>query len=121
MAESFMSNIQSIEMGQLVLDGSNPTNCLMIQTLRNKYCFRLSDTYPMEKQVEIFKQFVTDIKTPTRKPTLEEVIENEKIPTWEPGGGEDVEKPIPAEKHDGAKLFDEAITPPADVEIEVKE
>ena len=108
MAESFMNNIQSIELGQLVLDGSNPSNCLMIQTLRNKYCFRLSESFSMDKQIDIFKQFVIDIKTPKEMPKLEEVMQNEIDSKTE-------------EKHDGANLLDEPITPPADVEIEVKE
>ena len=35
-----MNNISGIEMGSLVIDDVNPTNCIMIQTRRNKYCFR---------------------------------------------------------------------------------
>jgi len=106
MAESFMNNIQSIELGQLVLDGPNPSSCIMIQTLRNKYCFRLSETFPIEKQIEIFKQFVTDIKTPVEMPKLEEVMQNEIDSKKE-------------EKHDGANLLDVPPSAPTDCEITV--
>jgi hypothetical protein len=50
MAENAMNNISGIEMGSLVIDDVNPTNCIMIQTRRNKYCFRLSEAFPIEKQ-----------------------------------------------------------------------
>lgn len=119
-----MDNILSIEMGQMVLDGEQPSNCIMILTKRAKYCFRLSEKYPIDTQVAIFRQFVADVQTPYEEPKVEETaVEEPKAtePTWEPGGGEDVEKPTPVEKHDGAKLFDEPLTPPTDVEITVKE
>ena len=96
-----MDNILSIEMGQMVLDSETPSNCLIILTKRAKYCFRLSETFPVEKQIAIFKQFVTDVQTPEKTP--------------EP------EFKKTEEKHDGAPLFDEPPTfNPTDVEIEIK-
>lgn len=70
MTENVMMNIAGIEMGQMVLDGSTPTNCIMIQTQRNKYCFRLSETFPVEKQYEMFRQFVVDVNTPIPQPEV---------------------------------------------------
>lgn len=72
--ENVMNNIAGIEMGQLVLDCSTPTNCIMIQTQRNKYCFRLSETFPIEKQYEIFRQFVIDVNTPLHTEPTEEIV-----------------------------------------------
>lgn len=95
-----MDNILSIEMGQMVLDSETPSNCLIILTKRAKYCFRLSETFPVEKQIAIFKQFVTDVQTPEQTPEPE-FKETE-------------------EKHDGAKLFDVPPSAPTDVEIEVQ-
>lgn len=113
-----MDNILSIEMGQMVIDGEHPSNCIMILTKRAKYCFRLSESFPIETQISIFRQFVSDIQTPEETPKVEEAPAKE--PTWEPGGGEDVEKPEPVEKHDGKTLFDVPPSAPTDVEITVK-
>ena len=105
MAENAMNNISGIEMGSLVIDDVNPTNCIMIQTRRNKYCFRLSETFPIEKQYDMFRNFVIDVNTPMEQQTAEEA------PAEVP-----VEEPV-QEKHDGAKLFDETIPAPTNVEI----
>ena len=95
-----MENISGIEMGSLVIDDAQPTNCIMIQTRRNKYCFRLSEEFPIEKHYEMFRQFVYDVNTPIQTaPAQEAPVEQ------------------PAEKHDGAKLFDETIPAPTNVEI----
>jgi len=72
--DNIMNNIAGIEMGQLVLDGSTPSNCIMIQTQRNKYCFRLSETFPIEKQYEMFRQFVIDVNTPIQTESEKEDI-----------------------------------------------
>ncbi len=72
MTDNVMMNVTGIEMGQLVLDGSAPTNCIMIQTMRNKYCFRLSETFPVEKQYEMFRQFVVDVNTPLQEPETQD-------------------------------------------------
>lgn len=101
MAENAMNNISGIEMGSLVIDDVNPTNCIMIQTRRNKYCFRLSEAFPIEKQYEMFRSFVMDVNTPIEQPKTQEVP---------------AEQPV-QEKHDGAPLFDETIPAPTDVEI----
>ena len=101
MAENAMNNISGIEMGSLVIDDVNPTNCIMIQTRRNKYCFRLSEAFPIEKQYEMFRSFVMDVNTPIEQPKTQEV------PVQEPT----------KEKHDGAPLFDETIPAPTNVEI----
>lgn len=101
MAENAMNNISGIEMGSLIIDDVNPTNCIMIQTRRNKYCFRLSEAFPIEKQYEMFRSFVMDVNTPIEQPKTEEAP---------------VEQPI-QEKHDGAPLFDETIPAPTNVEI----
>ena len=66
MAENAMNNISGIEMGALVMDDATPTNCIMIQTRRNKYCFRLSESFPAEKQYDMFRQFVIDVNTPVQ-------------------------------------------------------
>lgn len=66
MAENAMNNISGIELGALVIDGTTPTNCIMIQTRRNRYCFRLSETFPVGKQYDMFRQFVIDVNTPVQ-------------------------------------------------------
>ena len=99
MAENAMNNISGIEMGSLIIDDVNPTNCIMIQTRRNKYCFRLSESFPIEKQYDMFRQFVMDVNTPVQ---VEQPV---------------VSEPIKEEKHDGAPLFDETIPAPTNVEI----
>lgn len=76
--DNVMNNIAGIEMGQLVLDGSAPSNCIMIQTQRNKYCFRLSETFPIEKQYDMFRQFVIDVNTPIQTESEKEVDEDVK-------------------------------------------
>lgn len=101
MAENAMNNISGIEMGSLVIDDVTPTNCIMIQTRRNKYCFRLSESFPIEKQYEMFRNFVMDVNTPMEQPRAQEVP---------------AEQPV-QEHHDGAKLFDETIPAPTNVEI----
>ena len=93
MVESAMNNISGIEIGSLVIDDANPTNCIMIQTRRNRYCFRLSETFPVEKQYEMFRQFVVDVNTP-----VETAPAPEEAPTQE---GQ-----VKEEKHDGAPLLD---------------
>lgn len=101
MTNNVMENILSIEMGQMVMDGEGSSNCIMILTKRNKYCFRLSEKFPVENQVAIFRQFIADVQTPEEPPKVQET----PVET------------APAEKHDGAKLFDEPVTQPADIEI----
>lgn len=96
-----MENILSIELGQMVIDGTEPSNCIMIVTKRNRYCFRLSETFPTDKQIGIFQQFIADVNTPIEK-------------------AQPIEQPKTEEKHDGAKLLDEPPAPPTDVEITVK-
>ena len=77
MAEpNIMDNIISIEMGQMFMDDVKPTSCIIIQTKRNRYCFRLSESFPVDRQYKIFKQFVSDINEPVPNPTLTEVMEN---------------------------------------------
>lgn len=100
MAENAMNNISGIEMGSLIIDDVTPTNCIMIQTRRNKYCFRLSESFPIEKQYEMFRSFVMDVNTPIETAPAQEAPAE-----------------TPAEKHDGAKLFDETIPEPTNVEI----
>jgi len=101
MAENAMNNISGIEMGSLIIDSATPTNCIMIQTRRNKYCFRLSESFPAEKQYEMFRNFVVDVNTPMEQPKAQEV---------------QAEQPV-QEHHDGAPLFDETIPAPTNVEI----
>lgn len=108
MAENVMENVTGIEMGSLVIDDSTPTNCIMIQTRRNKYCFRLSETFPVEKQYEMFRQFVVDVNTPIPTASVQE------SPVETPA---EAPAEAPAEKHDGAPLFDKTIEPPTNVEI----
>jgi hypothetical protein len=101
MTNNVMENILSIEMGQMVMDGEGSSNCIMILTKRNKYCFRLSEKFPVENQVAIFRQFIADVQTPDEQPKVQETTE----------------ETAPVEKHDGAKLFDETIPAPTNVEI----
>ena len=108
MAENAMNNISGIEMGSLIIDDVNPTNCIMIQTRRNKYCFRLSEAFPIEKQYDMFRSFVMDVNTPIEQPKpVEEVKESPVTMDSAPA----------KEHHDGAKLFDETIPAPTNVEI----
>ena len=97
MSENAMNNISGIEMGSLVIDDVNPTNCIMIQTRRNKYCFRLSEAFPIEKQYEMFRSFVMDVNTPIEQPKTQE-------------------EPV-QEKHDGSNLLDVPPSAPTNVEI----
>lgn len=123
MTENIMDSILGIELTRLTIDGPEPSDYIMIQTKRRKYAFKLSENAP-ENAYKVFKLFVDDLNNPVPNPTLTKAIENEKnnekIPTWEPGGGEDVEKPIPVEKHDGANLLDVPPRAPSNVEIEVR-
>lgn len=112
MTDNVMDNITGIEMGSLVIDGSTPTNCIMIQTRRNKYCFRLSEEFPIEKHYEMFRQFVYDVNTPVEQPKAEQPKENKT--QWTMDSTQEEPK---KEKHDGAKLFDETIPAPTNVEI----
>lgn len=104
MSNNVMENILSIEMGQMVLDGEGSSNCIMILTKRNRYCFRLSEKFPVENQVAIFRQFIADVQTPDEQPKVQETTE----------------ETAPAEKHDGANLLDVPPSAPTDCEITVK-
>ena len=96
-----MDNILSIELGQMVMDSAEPSTCIMILTKRNRYCFRLSESFGMDKHVAIFQQFIADVNTPV-------------VPA------QPKEQPKTEEKHDGAPLFDVPPSAPTDVNIEVK-
>ena len=75
--ENAMNNITGIELTQLTMDSSKPSNCIVIKTRRNIYCFRLSETFPIEKQYDIFRQFVIDVNTPLKIETKNEDIKEE--------------------------------------------
>jgi len=70
--ENVMNNVTGIELTQLTMDSSKPSNCIIIKTRRNIYCFRLSESFPIEKQYDIFRQFVIDVNTPLEIKTNEE-------------------------------------------------
>ena len=116
--KNILENITSIELGSMTLDGEKPTPVLTIKTKNSNYVFRLSETFDLEKHINIFRAFVMDLQSDV---IAEKQKEQAKEPQWEPGGGEEVEKPIPVEKHDGARLFDEPQSfEPTDVEITTK-
>jgi len=122
--KNILENITSIELGSMTLDGEKPTPVLTIKTKNSNYIFRLSETFDLEKHISIFRAFVMDLQSDViaeKRKEIEKRIKDEKEPQWEPGGGEEVEKPIPVEKHDGARLFDEPPSfKPTDVEITTK-
>ncbi len=128
--KNILENITSIELGSMTLDGEKPTPVLTIKTKNSNYVFRLSETFDLEKHISIFRAFVMDLQSDViaeqQKQMEQKQMEQKQMeqkqaePYWEPGGGEEVEKPIPVEKHDGARLFDEPPAPPTDVEITTK-
>ena len=110
MANNVMESILSIEMSPMVVDSSTSSNYIMIQTHRNRYCFRLSDKISLQEQYEMFRSFIADVNTPLPQP-------EEKKAQWTMDSAKEEPK---QEKHDGSKLFDEPPTQPTDVEITVK-
>ena len=110
-----MENIVSIEMKPMVVDGSTPNNFIVIQTQRSNYCFRLTDKVNIQDQFEMFRTFVADVNTPIENVEQKKAELPKKNQTqWTMDSTQEEPK---KEKHDGARLFDEPPTQPANIEI----
>lgn len=113
MSENILENITGIELGSMTMDDGMPSTVLTIKTKKSNYVFRLSESFPTEKQINIFRAMVMDLQSDMVEEKRKEISETEKKMT-----DEEVKKPV--EKHDGARLFDEPPSAPTDVEITVK-
>ena len=111
MSENILENITGIELGNMTMDAETPSTVLIIKTRKSNYIFRLSESFPIEKQINIFRAMVMDLQSES-----EELKKKEDKPAVV-----DATPALTEETHDGAKLFDEPTTPPSDVEITVKE
>ena len=119
MSNNVIENIVSIEMCPMVVDSTKSDNYIMIQTKRNKYCFKLSETVSIEKQYDMFRGFITDVSTPVEQPKVSAPTMEERLKEANDGLNQTLEKVLTpnTEKHDGAPLFDVPPSAPTDVVI----
>ena len=78
MSENILENITGIELGSMTMDDGMPSTVLTIKTKKSNYVFRLSESFPTEKQINIFRAMVMDLQSDMveekRKETLHRII-----------------------------------------------